>query len=179
LTSAQIKRGLKDRYSEVRAAYAASPAYTPSPEQIERALTDDWLIVRQAIRQRTDIVLTDAQLERASEDERYGFDEPTKYEEYDEDYILESPQCPYCGHRLFGDFDDFCDHVAFTFLESYGPSAESAATPDMIDWLGDNESRRHFDRMCSTFKLKRRHFTEEGMACGPVTMSGTIAYSLP
>ena len=176
LDKREIERGLTNRSSEVRAFYASSPAFTPSPEQIERGLTDEWLIVRQAFSNRTDVVLTTAQIERAEEDMRYGFDEPTDFENYDEWYILASPQCPYCKERLFGDRGEFCEHIAFTYISECGFSIEKGATQEMIDWVGDRTTRHAFDQVCRTFKLKRKYCTEDG-ACGAVIMSAAFAYN--
>ena len=174
LTKAQIERGLTDRYSDVRAAFAKRADFTPTAEQVERGLTDDWLIVRNAFYLREDIHLNEAQKERAF-DSQYHVEEPTQVEDYDENYVLDAPQCPYCKARFFGDIE-FCEHVAFLYSSEWGIAAEDGATEEQIAWLGDGESRRKFDLLCRTFKLKKRDLIEEGMACGPVRTCTTLAF---
>jgi hypothetical protein len=61
-------------------------------------------------------VLSPKQINR-SKDSRYGLIEETDFENYSEDYILESPQCPCCGDSLFGNNMDFCEHVAFVYSD--------------------------------------------------------------
>ena len=174
LTKAQIERGLSDRYCDVRAAFAQRTDFTPTADQLERGLTDDWLIVRNAFYVRDDSHLSESQLERAF-DVRFNVEEPTKIEDHDEGYVLEAPQCPYCKARFFGEVE-FCEHVAFLYSSEWGIAAEDGATEEQIEWLGDATSRRKFDLLCRTFKMIKRELIEEGMACGPVKTSTTLAF---
>lgn len=47
-TPEEIERGLTDDNWSVREAFALRRDYTPSPEQIERGLTDEHVFVREA-----------------------------------------------------------------------------------------------------------------------------------
>ena len=88
--------------------------------------------------------------------------------------MLNAPQCPYCKDRFFGEVV-FCEHVAFVYSE-WGISEETGATDEQIAWLDGGESRRKFDSLCRTFKLKKLDWVEEGMACGPVRTCVTLAF---
>ena len=73
-TPDEIERGLTDEDENVRVAFAGRNDYTPTPAQIERGLTDKNELVRIAFAGRRDYTPTLAQVERAlaNEDGSFG-----------------------------------------------------------------------------------------------------------
>jgi len=72
-TPDELERGLTDEDGHVRVAFAGRKDYTPTPAQIERGLTDKNELVRTAFAGRRDYTPTLAQIERALTEEDGSF----------------------------------------------------------------------------------------------------------
>ena len=68
-TPEEVEKGLTDADEGVRCTMAKRTDFIPTPEQVERGLTDPWSLVREKFAFRTDFTPTTEQVERVLTDE--------------------------------------------------------------------------------------------------------------